>query len=101
MDGVSPDPEVVLARFNRLMNELLRGAMKRNTFLVWEIELLLDIEGCNFGPAARRDVLRRYQKAVGRQFEGGETSLMKLSEFLERKRSRKLRGGEDRSAAAG
>ena len=101
MQDESPDPEVVLTRFNRLINELLRGTMNRNTFLVWEIELLLDMESCNFGPAARRDVLRRYQKAVGRQFEGGETRLMKLSEYLDRKRTRKLRVGEDQPAAVG
>jgi hypothetical protein len=99
MENLLQDPEIVLAQFNRLMNELLRGTMNRNTFRAWEIELLLDIDGCNFGPATRRDVLRRYQKAVGRQFEGGETRLMKLSEYLDRKRARKLREGGDRQTA--
>lgn len=89
----------MLAQFNRLMNELLRGTMNRNTFRAWEIELLLDIDSCSFGPATRRDVLRRYQKAVGRQFDGGETRLMKLSEYLDRKRPRKLREGGDQQTA--
>jgi hypothetical protein len=101
MEDSSQDPEVVLAQFNRLTNELLRGTMNRNTFRAWEIELLLDIESCNLAPAARREVLRRYQKAMGRRFESGETRLIKLSEFLDRKRPRKPReGGEPHAAGS-
>ena len=85
------DPEVVVAQVTRLINELLRGTMNRNCFRSWEIELLLDLESCNFGPTARRDLLRRYQKAVQRHFDRGGTQLLKLSEFLEAQRSRKAR----------
>ena len=88
MQETTDDPEVVLARFNRLINELVRGTLNRNTFRAWEIELLLDMDSCDLSPSARRDALRRYQKAVGRQFENGETRLMKLSEYLTRKRPR-------------
>ena len=58
MEDVAQDPDVALAQVNRLINELLRGTMNRNCFRTWEIELLLEIESRNFGPAARRDVLR-------------------------------------------
>ena len=54
-----PDSETVLAQFNRLIQELLRGNMHRNTFRPWEIELLLDIEGCSLREAHKRDTLRR------------------------------------------
>jgi len=91
MEEISQDPEVLLARCNRLINELLRGTMNRNCFRAWEIELLLDIEGCSLGPSARRDALRRYQKAVKRHYEKGETRLLKFSEFLDAQRSRKPR----------
>ena len=37
-----PDHDAVLAQFNRLIQELLRGNMQRNTFRPWEVELLLD-----------------------------------------------------------
>ncbi len=93
MEDAAQDPEVALAQVTRLINELLRGTLNRNCFRAWEIELLLEIEGCNFGPSARRDVLRRYQKAVRRHFEKGETRRLKLSEFLEAQRSRKIRRG--------
>jgi hypothetical protein len=78
-----PDSEAVLAQFNRLIQELLRGNMHRNTFRPWEIELLLDIEGCSLRESARRDVLRRYQKAVQRHMEKGAPLPLKLSEYLE------------------
>jgi len=76
------DSEIVLTRFNRLMQEILRGSMTRNTFLPWEIQVLLDIEGCNLKDAGRKDLLRRYQKAVQRSMEKGAATPMKLSEYL-------------------
>lgn len=76
------DSEIVLTRFNRLMQELLRGSMTRNTFLPWEIQVLLDIEDCNLKDAGRKDLLRRYQKAVQRSMEKGAPGPMKLSEYL-------------------
>lgn len=58
--------------------------------------MLLDIEECNLRDANRREVLRRYQKAVARHVDRGATSLLKLSEYLERNRVRR----EKRAAEA-
>ena len=77
-----PDSETVLAQFNRLIQELLRGNMHRNTFRPWEIELLLDIESCSLREAHKRDTLRRFQKAVQRHMEKGAKQPLKLSEYL-------------------
>src|SRR5215471_7395343 len=77
-----PDSDAVLAQFNRLIQELLRGNMQRNTFRPWEIELLLDIETCNLREASKRETLRRYQKAVQRHMEKGARLPLKLSEYL-------------------
>lgn len=79
------DPEEALVQFNRLLRELLRGQINRNTFRPWEVELLLDIESCNLRDSSRESTLRRYQKAVQRQLLRGITPPMKLSEFLGRK----------------
>ncbi|MCC7499897.1 MAG: hypothetical protein IT160_20120 [Bryobacterales bacterium] len=84
-----PDSEAILAQFNKLVQELVRGTMNRNTFRPWEIELLLDIEACQLRDSAKRETLRRYQKAVQRQMEKGAEMPMKLSEFLESARLRK------------
>src|ERR1700739_4349963 len=83
MHDFLPDSESVCAQFNRLIQELLRGNMHRNTFRPWEIELLLDIESCNLREASKRETLRRYQKAVQRHMAKGARLPLKLSEYLE------------------
>ena len=77
------ESEAKLTQFNRLMQDLLKGNMNRNTFRPWEITLLLDIESCTLANGNRREVLRRYQKAVQRSYDRGETSLLRLSDYLE------------------
>src|SRR4051812_23990275 len=84
-----PDSEAVLAQFNRLIQELLRGNMHRNTFRPWEVELLLDIEACGLRDASRRETLRRYQRAVQRHMEKGADLPLKLSEYLENVRNKR------------
>src|SRR5947208_13074555 len=83
MHDTLPDSDAVLAQFNRLIQELLRGNMHRNTFRPWEIELLLDIEDCNLRETAKREILKRYQKAVQRHMEKGARLPLKLSEYLD------------------
>ncbi len=84
MSDELPDPEEMLAQFNRLIRELLRGQINRNTFRPWEVELLLDIESCALRESSREGTLKRYQKAVQRQLGRGVARPMKLSEFLGR-----------------
>lgn len=76
------DSDAVLARFNKLVQELLRGNITRNTFRPWEIELLLDIDFCNLKDANKKETLRRYQRSVQRQMEKGAAKPMKLSDYL-------------------
>jgi hypothetical protein len=85
MNPEPPSPEEILAQFNRLIRELLRGQINRNTFRPWEVELLLDVENCHLRESAKDNALRRYQKAVQRQMERGAAMPIKLSEFLNRK----------------
>src|ERR1700704_2855227 len=79
--------EVVLTRFNRLMQELVRGTMNRNTFQPWEIEILLDIEMCNLRETVKKETLRRYHKAVQRAMEKGAPVPFRLSQYLVGKKS--------------
>jgi len=80
------DAEARLNRFNRLMQELIRGNMNRNTFQPWEIEILLDIEACQLREPVKRETLRRYQKAVQRAMEKGAPTPLRLSEYLKGKK---------------
>jgi len=89
MLGTLPDSETVLAQFNRLVNELLKGSVNRNTFRPWEIDVLLDIEMCNLRDSNKRETLRRYQKANQRHMEKGARLPLKLSEYLEAQRQRR------------
>ncbi|HYL35498.1 MAG TPA: hypothetical protein VEV17_06265 [Bryobacteraceae bacterium] len=87
MPAETQDAEVVLHRFNKLLQELVRGTVNRNTFQPWEIEILLDIEACNLREAVKRETLRRYQKAVQRAMEKGARTPFTLSKYLQGKKS--------------
>src|SRR5277367_6925544 len=78
--------EVLLTRFNKLLQELVRGSMNRNTFQPWEIQILLDIEACQIREPVKRETLRRYQKAVQRAMEKGAPTPLRLSEYLSGKK---------------
>ncbi|MCS7025453.1 MAG: hypothetical protein NZV14_11680 [Bryobacteraceae bacterium] len=87
----------MLHQFNKLIQELLRGTLSRNTFRPWEIELLLDIERCDLKDSNKKEMLRRYQKSVQRQMEKGARAPMKLSEYLNALKAKR----ENRLAQAG
>jgi hypothetical protein len=74
--------ELMLNRFRRLIADLQRGAISRNDFQPWEVEILLDISNCELDRRRRGDILRQYQRAVEKQMETGPGPPMKLSEFL-------------------
>ena len=93
-----PDSDAVLAQFNRLIQELLRGNMHRNTFRPWEVEILLDIEGCKLRDSSRRETLRRYQRAVQRHMEKGARLPLKLSEYLDAVKAKKTTPKADPAA---
>ena len=78
--------ELMFNRFQRLIVEVLRGETRRTVFQPWEMELLLDIEGCALEPKRRTGTLRQYLRAVERQLDRGPGPPMKLSEFLENRR---------------
>jgi len=82
MVGQYEDTEVLLNQFNKLIAELLKGSIGRNTFRPWEIEILLDIETCSLRDGNKKETLRRYQRSVQRQMEKGASAPMKLSEYL-------------------
>ena len=94
------DSEARLNRFNRLLQELMRGAIKRNTFQPWEIEILIDIEACQAREPVKRETLRRYQKAVQRAMEKGAPMPLRLSEYLQGKKGLSVQPGSGDEAEA-
>jgi hypothetical protein len=81
--------ELMRNRFLRLMSDLKRGALGRNTFAPWEVELLLDLECCQLEPRRRRQLLEQYERAVQKQMDTGPGPPMKLSEYLQSRTTRR------------
>jgi hypothetical protein len=78
-----------LTSFSQFVQEVIGGAVRRHTFTEWELELLLDLETCTIRKSARADLLRRYLKAVHREFVEGAASPLRFSSFLERRKQRR------------
>ena len=93
--------EILHSQLNRFIDEMLRGTLRRNCFRPWEIDLLMDIESSKLRPSARRELLRRYRKAVRWHFENESGPPPRFSEFLEARRTRKARDGESSRAPHG
>jgi hypothetical protein len=74
--------EIQLHRFNKLLAEVMRGPVTRNSFQPWEFQILLDLEHCQIERRRRLEILRQYQRAVAKQMERGPGPPMKLSQFL-------------------
>lgn len=74
--------EFVLEQFNRLVRDLLEGTLQRNAFHRWEVDLMLDLEGCNMRDAKKKQALRRYHRALNKHFERGGGTPFSFSEYL-------------------
>jgi hypothetical protein len=83
------DRDLMYSRFQRLISELTRGGTGRTVFQPWELQILLDVNECALDPKQRAGILRQYQSAVARQLETGYAPPMKLSEFLQRRKTRR------------
>ncbi len=83
------DQELMLNRFNRLIVELMRGTLARNSFQPWEVEILMDLETCQLDRRRRLDILRQYQRAVEKQMTNSAGPPMRLSEFLAQRAERR------------
>ena len=48
--------EIMLNRFNRLMGEVMEGRCRRNSFLPWELAILVDMENCQLERRRRLEI---------------------------------------------
>lgn len=81
--------EIMLNRFRRLMREISSGILRRNSFEPWEIEILLDFQTCAVPPGRQLRILRAWLKAVEHQMETGPGPPMKLSQYLQLRKTRR------------
>ena len=89
----------VLDQFNQLIEDVLKGTLRRNVFCPWEIAILVDMVRCNLRQSSRRDsLLRKYRSAMQRYLQDGAAVPLTLSDYLE---SLKHRPGRDALGAHG
>src|SRR5579875_2359259 len=79
-----------LMSFSQVVQELIGGTLRRHTFTPWELQLLLDFQGCRLRKSAKPDILRRYLKAVQQHFSPGAASPLRFSDFMEREQERAM-----------
>jgi hypothetical protein len=85
-----PTESPELTSFNQLIHELIGGAVQRNTFTQWELELLLDLQTCRIRKSSRPETLRRYLRAVQQHSaECPDSPPLRLSDFMNRESARR------------
>ena len=84
----SKTEQVEMTALHQLVQDIIGGAVRRNTFTQWELELLLDLQMCSIRKGSRSETLRRYLRAVQQQFTQGAVSPLRLSAFLDAENQR-------------
>jgi hypothetical protein len=84
----SKTEQVEMTALHQLVQEIIGGSVRRNMFTQWELELLLDLQMCSIRKGARSETLRRYLRAVQRDFTQGAASPLRLSAFLDAENQR-------------
>jgi hypothetical protein len=69
---------------SQLLQQLIAGKVRRNTFTQWEMELLLDLQMMPLRKSTRADLLKRYSKQVQQQQQDNAPMPMRFSRFYER-----------------
>lgn len=78
-----PVPNPDWAAFCQLVQQLIAGNVKRNTFTQWEMDLLLDLQMTRIRKSSRPEILRRYLKSVQLQTAAGDSAPRRFSQFFE------------------
>lgn len=73
-----------MTALHQLVQDIIGGSMRRNTFSQWELELLLDLQTCGIRKGSRSETLRRYLRAVQQHYAQGARGPLRLSTFLDR-----------------
>jgi hypothetical protein len=77
-----------MTALHQLVQDIIGGGVRRNTFMQWELELLLDLQTCQIRKGSRPEILRRYVRAVQQHFAQGATAPLRLAAFLDRDNQR-------------
>lgn len=78
-----------MTALHQLVRDIIGGAVRRNTFTQWELELLLDLQTCQIRKGSRPELLRRYVRAVQQHFAQGAMAPLRLAAFLDQENQRR------------
>lgn len=82
--GESKTEQLEMTALHQLVQDIIGGSVRRNTFSQWELELLLDLQTCGIRKGSRSETLRRYIRAVQQHYAQGAVGPLRLSTFLDR-----------------
>lgn len=77
-----------LTSLSQLVQEVIGGTLRRNTFTECELQLLLDLQTCRIRKSTKPDILRRYLKAVQQQFTVDASAPLRFLKFFENEQHR-------------
>lgn len=86
--GESKTEQLEMSALHQLVQDIIGGSMRRNTFTQWELELLLDLQTCGIRKGSRSETLRRYLRAVQQHYAQGAMGPLRLSTFLDRENAK-------------
>jgi hypothetical protein len=86
--GENKTEQLDVSALHQLVQDIIGGSMRRNTFTQWELELLLDLQTCGVRKGARSETLRRYLRAVQQHYAQGAMGPLRLSTFLDRENAK-------------
>jgi hypothetical protein len=72
-----------LNAYVQLIQDIMGGTLRRNTFTPVELSLLLDLQGSRMRKTAKNEVLRRYLRAVQQQFAADGSAPIRFARFWE------------------
>lgn len=81
IDADEGGSSLLIAKFDRLIQDLITGQIQRSKFSAWEMEILLDFEACGLS-VKHLALVDAYCEAVHRQIAAGAAQPLKFSEFL-------------------
>jgi hypothetical protein len=89
-----------LTSLSQLVQEVIGGTLRRNTFTECELQLLLDLQACRIRKSTKPDILRRYLKAVQQHLTVDASVTLRFAHFFEREQHRVAAQSAERAERA-
>lgn len=89
-----------LTSLSQLVQEVIGGTLRRNTFTPSELQLLLDLQSCRIRKSTKPEMLRRYLRAAQQHFTVDGSAPLRFAHFFEREQNRVAAQSAERAGKA-